>query len=152
MIGQCWCGRYQTEHTKHGDSEDCTYECIGNATQTCGGRDAMSVYEYTNLPYYYGCFADNITDRIMKKTLVDPLMTTQVTGVRAYISSPRSMTIGGLGMYLLRCCVCFRETGHTHVSPSTVVRHNGWDLRCSVPTWSRDKRVPFSWGFSLEIS
>ncbi|CAN0429880.1 unnamed protein product, partial [Hapterophycus canaliculatus] len=41
---QCWCGDASIDYEFHGEA-DCDYECSGDATQTCGGFEAVSVYE-----------------------------------------------------------------------------------------------------------
>eukprot|EP00903_Cladosiphon_okamuranus_P016219 g14966.t1 len=43
---ECWCGDDDTDHLKHGESEACDFKCPGDATQNCGGRWAMNVYQY----------------------------------------------------------------------------------------------------------
>lgn len=43
---ECWCGSDDIDHLQHGESEECNYECAGDAGEICGGRWSMSVYEY----------------------------------------------------------------------------------------------------------
>lgn len=43
---QCWCGEEGIDLTVHGPSDDCDYACNGDARQTCGGFNAMSVWEF----------------------------------------------------------------------------------------------------------
>ena len=43
---ECWCGPMGADYAKHGISTACTKPCMGNNAQTCGGGNAMDVYEY----------------------------------------------------------------------------------------------------------
>lgn len=61
-------------------------ECSGDESETCGGRNAISVYEFTDdsSSGYAGCFVDSTRDRVLtgpsKKN--DPDMTSAVSGAR----------------------------------------------------------------------
>lgn len=67
---QCFCGMLGDDYDALGDGV-CNFDCAGDPLQTCGGRDAMSVYgmkEYNSASYtYLGCFADN-EPRVMSGT------------------------------------------------------------------------------------
>ncbi|CAM9261415.1 unnamed protein product [Pylaiella littoralis] len=43
---ECWCGGDETDHVQHGEAEVCDFECSGDASQICGGKWAMNVYQY----------------------------------------------------------------------------------------------------------
>ncbi|CAN0003994.1 unnamed protein product [Sphacelaria rigidula] len=43
---ECWCGDNGTNHLKYGESDECDRECAGDASQICGGKWVMSVYQY----------------------------------------------------------------------------------------------------------
>lgn len=43
---ECWCGGASTDYDKHSGLPNCNFACGGDSSQTCGGRDAMSVYQY----------------------------------------------------------------------------------------------------------
>ena len=43
---ECWCGPVGANYAKHGNSTACIKPCMGNGAQTCGGGNAMDVYEY----------------------------------------------------------------------------------------------------------
>ncbi|CAM9785404.1 unnamed protein product [Sphacelaria rigidula] len=44
----------------------CNMDCSGDASETCGGRNAISVYEFTDSPSgYAGCFVDSGSDRVL---------------------------------------------------------------------------------------
>lgn len=57
--------------------------CAGDASQICGGRDAINVYEYTgvtNTAYtYLGCFTDDTSNRVMGDMTVSSSMTLDVS-------------------------------------------------------------------------
>ena len=59
----------------------CNFPCAGDAAQTCGGYNAISVYEYLDYPFV-GCFKDS-SDRVLSGAakLDDPAMTTEVCEV-----------------------------------------------------------------------
>ena len=44
----CWCSANgeDADYDIFGISTDCTYECRGDETETCGGKLSMSVYEF----------------------------------------------------------------------------------------------------------
>ena len=59
----------------------CTIPCAGDASQTCGGVDAISVYEYVTVtpPEFLGCWTDTRNGRIMDVMQSDPSMTNEVS-------------------------------------------------------------------------
>ncbi|CBJ30862.1 conserved unknown protein [Ectocarpus siliculosus] len=91
---ECWCGSAGADYTLHGESTDCTYACVGDADQTCGGFDAANVYLYAAEstpsptpsptaddagPLALGCYEDDREDRIMDDlALSDNAMTTEL--------------------------------------------------------------------------
>ena len=40
---QCWCGS-DSDYDRHGPTTVCDFDCTGDSSETCGGRNAMSVY------------------------------------------------------------------------------------------------------------
>ncbi|CAM9763309.1 unnamed protein product, partial [Sphacelaria rigidula] len=72
---ECYCGPASDDFDSLGEAT-CTMSCSGDANETCGGRLAISVYEYTG---YAGCFMDNVTDRVLTgSSFVDNDMTAEV--------------------------------------------------------------------------
>ncbi|CAB1106277.1 unnamed protein product [Ectocarpus sp. CCAP 1310/34] len=85
---ECWCGN--SGYDTLGESTDCSFGCSGDAGETCGGFNAMSVYstgsdpvetptpvaviEPTD-PTYLGCYVDSQTDRIFPVTTASDVMT-----------------------------------------------------------------------------
>lgn len=43
---ECWCGEATDDPTVYGNAV-CNWRCVGDTSQACGARWAMSVYEYT---------------------------------------------------------------------------------------------------------
>ncbi|CAN0235748.1 unnamed protein product, partial [Ectocarpus sp. 13 AM-2016] len=72
---QCWCGSDGADYALHGESNDCTYPCSGDAAQTCGGFDVANVYLYTgentSTSSLVGCYQDESDARIMEFALTD---------------------------------------------------------------------------------
>lgn len=78
---ECFCGD-GSQLDKHHDPSNkptCNLECAGDASETCGGERAMTVYRFTDevppTPARFdpghsytsmGCFADNKKGRVMK--------------------------------------------------------------------------------------
>lgn len=98
--GQCWCGDASTDYAKHGDTT-CTYLCAGDSSEICGGKNAMSVYEYEDGPSptptaptptppsgFIGCYADSNAGRIMVLEAVQDDMTAEVRQPGCSISGP----------------------------------------------------------------
>lgn len=42
---QCWCGEEGIDYTANEASDNCNYDCAGDATKKCGGFNAMSVWQ-----------------------------------------------------------------------------------------------------------
>ncbi|CAM9763241.1 unnamed protein product, partial [Sphacelaria rigidula] len=62
---ECFCGVTSDDPDRLGDAT-CNMDCSGDASETCGGRNAISVYEFTNPPSgYAGCFVDSGSDRVL---------------------------------------------------------------------------------------
>ncbi|CAM9660094.1 unnamed protein product, partial [Laminaria digitata] len=64
---ECFCGVSADDVTEL-DEARCTFACAGDASQTCGGPSAISVYEYDTVvtpPGYLGCWEDSEAIRIM---------------------------------------------------------------------------------------
>ncbi|CAM9713152.1 unnamed protein product, partial [Laminaria digitata] len=65
---ECFCGVDSDDPSRLGDSR-CTFDCAGDSTQLCGGRDAISVYEYETVEQpsseFLGCWRDSQSARIM---------------------------------------------------------------------------------------
>lgn len=78
---QCFCGRTSDDPDKLGPAT-CDMSCAGDASETCGGRLAISVYEYTErrTSEYAGCFVDESGLRALsgKSRKGDPNMTREV--------------------------------------------------------------------------
>ncbi|CAM9509059.1 unnamed protein product [Ectocarpus sp. 4 AP-2014] len=89
---ECWCGN-TSEYDTYGESTLCTMECSGDASEICGGFNAMSIYAnedvdpveepveepttgggYTNL----GCWSDPKDSRMMVQTASSGSMTSAV--------------------------------------------------------------------------
>lgn len=65
MYPQCFCGRNSDDPDDLGGAT-CNMACTGDENETCGGRSAMNVYEYTeSLGEYAGCFVDSTRDRVL---------------------------------------------------------------------------------------
>lgn len=47
---ECWCGKYVQGHLSPSPT-DCNVPCAGNASETCGGKDAFNVVEGNEAPY-----------------------------------------------------------------------------------------------------
>lgn len=81
MCAQCFCG---TAEGFEGSvsSEQCgtSYEflCTGDPTTTCGGRDAISVYQKTAYSLV-GCFQDDRASRLMGPKGSEPVMSAAVS-------------------------------------------------------------------------
>ena len=43
---KCWCGD-DSDYDRHGTAV-CDMDCTGDASETCGGRNAMSVYDISS--------------------------------------------------------------------------------------------------------
>eukprot|EP00904_Undaria_pinnatifida_P008030 jgi/Undpi1/4357/HiC_scaffold_17.g07723.m1 len=73
---ECFCGPSTDDPTRLGPAT-CNFPCAGDAAQTCGGYNAISVYEYLDYPFV-GCFKDS-SDRVLSGAakLDDPAMTTE---------------------------------------------------------------------------
>ena len=78
---QCYCGVDADDPARLGDAT-CNFDCAGDASQTCGGRNAISVYEYNTdvtPPESLGCWADTKSDRIMDVVQSSSSMTNDVS-------------------------------------------------------------------------
>lgn len=79
---ECYCSSGSDELDSLGEAT-CNMECSGDDSETCGGRLAISVYEYTG---YAGCFVDNVRDRVLTAgSFVDDEMTAEVREAGATI-------------------------------------------------------------------
>lgn len=78
---QCFCSDDMDEPMRKGTAT-CNAECTGDAHQTCGGTNAISLYEYADEPVDYpllGCFRDSKTHRVLSAAFIDSdKMTTKV--------------------------------------------------------------------------
>ena len=93
-VCQCWCGRSSSDINKHGSSTKCNSNCAGGGRiQKCGGKYAVSVYQYEGTPRripggttYLGCYADDPADRALtlKKTSDGAEMTYEVRVVMLF--------------------------------------------------------------------
>ncbi|CAM9719121.1 unnamed protein product, partial [Sphacelaria rigidula] len=62
---ECYCGS-SSDDPELFDNADCNMGCSGDASETCGGRNAVSVYQFTEDPSAYaGCFVDSSRDRVL---------------------------------------------------------------------------------------
>ncbi|CAM9751708.1 unnamed protein product, partial [Sphacelaria rigidula] len=63
---ECFCGRTSDDPDELGRAT-CNMSCAGDASETCGGRLAISVYEYTEsrTSGYAGCFVDKTGTRAL---------------------------------------------------------------------------------------
>ncbi|CAM9617575.1 unnamed protein product, partial [Laminaria digitata] len=80
---QCFCGPSTDNPTRLGRRTTCNFDCAGDATQTCGGRNAISLYRYDLYEPEYnfvGCFKDSAINRVMTgvSDKNDPPMPTEV--------------------------------------------------------------------------
>lgn len=83
---QCFCGVDSDDPTELGAAM-CTTDCAGDSSQTCGGRNAISVYAYDTLPtppVYLGCWQDSGRNRIMDVMQSDSFMTNDVSRFPQY--------------------------------------------------------------------
>lgn len=87
---QCFCGDETSDYDQYGESTACKFDCAGDASQTCGGYDAMTVYQSaigpaptppTPTPSPIGCFTDVMTDRIMTLAVETSDMTAAVSTI-----------------------------------------------------------------------
>ncbi|CAN0136096.1 unnamed protein product, partial [Hapterophycus canaliculatus] len=46
---QCFCSDVGETPSRIGKSTSCNMACVGDNTQTCGGRDAFSAYKFTDV-------------------------------------------------------------------------------------------------------
>lgn len=57
--------------------------CAGDSNKICGGYDAITIYEYTEVTdsdyTYMGCFTDSKLNRVMGSKIVNSSMTTEVS-------------------------------------------------------------------------
>lgn len=76
---QCFCGSASDDPTKNGEAT-CDMDCSGDDTRICGGRDAISVYQYDESPYVdVGCYVDDATRVLTGESQAgNPYMTTEV--------------------------------------------------------------------------
>ncbi|CAN0092627.1 unnamed protein product, partial [Sphacelaria rigidula] len=77
---QCFCGVASDVPDRYGDAT-CNMKCSGDTGETCGGRRAISVYEFTDSPSgYAGCFVDSSSDRVLTGEFLknEPTMTLKV--------------------------------------------------------------------------
>ncbi|CAM9539704.1 unnamed protein product, partial [Laminaria digitata] len=65
---ECFCG-VDSDDPSRLDGARCTFDCAGDDTQTCGGFNAISVYEYSTVvvtpAQYLGCWRDSQSARVM---------------------------------------------------------------------------------------
>ena len=61
----------------------CSIPCAGDASQTCGGNNAITVYEFEDTvvtePEFLGCWTDARDARIMDVVETDSSMTNEVS-------------------------------------------------------------------------
>ena len=70
---QCFCGDSSSRLYKHGKADNCNMDCPGRSgIEKCGGRLAISVFQYEGSPSdipknsdYLGCFTDKRNDRAL---------------------------------------------------------------------------------------
>lgn len=80
----------------------CDHPCAGDDSQTCGGYNAISLYEYatTEIIRYreLGCFVDNKHDRVFSgiSKKGDPAMTTEVSARDSRVIGPNMRPRGGI--------------------------------------------------------
>lgn len=78
---QCYCGVDSDDPDELGEAT-CNSPCAGDASQTCGGRNAISVYQYIVLePEFLGCWTDSPRNRIMDIVESSNAMTNDVSCV-----------------------------------------------------------------------
>lgn len=80
---QCFCG-IDSDDPKELGNAICNYDCAGDASETCGGRKAISVYQYLDglekpPTKYLGCWGDSKRGRIMGLAFSDSSMTNDVS-------------------------------------------------------------------------
>lgn len=76
---QCYCGVESDDPSRLGEAT-CDVDCAGDASQTCGGRFAISVYQYIVLePEFLGCWTDSKSNRIMDTVQSSNAMTNDVS-------------------------------------------------------------------------
>ncbi|CAM9570432.1 unnamed protein product, partial [Sphacelaria rigidula] len=65
LSSQCFCSAEGDDPFELGESTDCTFDCAGDDSQTCGGRNAMNIYEFDSEYEFLGCFADSSSARVL---------------------------------------------------------------------------------------
>ncbi|CAN0092559.1 unnamed protein product, partial [Sphacelaria rigidula] len=62
---ECFCGVASDVPDELGRAT-CDMDCPGDASRTCGGLNAISVYAFNDrAPEYAGCFVDSSIDRVL---------------------------------------------------------------------------------------
>ncbi|CAN0154082.1 unnamed protein product, partial [Ectocarpus sp. 6 AP-2014] len=95
--GECWCQDTDID-LRHGEAT-CDYACSGDASISCGGFYAFTLYdlEGANLPTppaddnYVGCFADDLQDRVLGAETSSNSMTSEACADYCANESPRNM-------------------------------------------------------------
>lgn len=105
---QCWCG--DDDYDKHGESTSCTMACSGDSSETCGGRNSMSVYKnedrtptptpVSSSSEYVGCYADTRSDRIMTDKQATSDMTAEVCTRRRTHATRHSVNFVGTAEWM----------------------------------------------------
>ncbi|CAM9249348.1 unnamed protein product [Ectocarpus sp. 13 AM-2016] len=93
---ECWCQDADID-LRHGEAT-CDYACSGDASISCGGFDAFTLYdlEGANLPTppaddnYVGCFADDRHDRVLGAKTSSRSMTSEACADYCASESPRN--------------------------------------------------------------
>ncbi|CAM9776599.1 unnamed protein product [Ascophyllum nodosum] len=69
---QCFCGHSTDQYDIFGHNDSLCFDCEWNTTETCGGRDAIDMYTYTELPIppeisfkSIGCYQDSEDHRVL---------------------------------------------------------------------------------------
>eukprot|EP00879_Flechtneria_rotunda_P010453 GHRR01010929.1.p1 GENE.GHRR01010929.1~~GHRR01010929.1.p1 ORF type:complete len:962 (+),score=236.94 GHRR01010929.1:64-2949(+) len=100
---ECYAGRDKAAAMVYGLSTNCNMKCSGNSSQTCGGRNALSLYQLADYTMpsmddtaatYQGCFQDaDGVDRRMTPLWTDDRMT---IGYCAYLAKSEGYSIFGV--------------------------------------------------------
>lgn len=112
LRAQCFCGVDSDDPTELGAAM-CTTDCAGDSSQTCGGRNAISVYAYDTvptLPQYLGCWQDSRRNRIMDVVQSDSSMTNDVS--RGFLKAKHREATHGTFSLILAEFVTIHKNGN----------------------------------------
>jgi len=129
---QCFCGQSLLGGSASTNWYECASECPGNAVETCGGANRLSVYKNTNAPAYkpcvkgfsyLGCMKE-VTGRLLKgKGTSSSNMTPEVC-----TSYCQAQNFKYAGIEYGRECYCANSFTGSSAQPATID-----EAKCSMP-------------------